>query len=83
MTDHLLPITVDGITATVEIRFTPQSLFVAASVELLSVQRNDDEVTTSSEWDRKAEALILARHGLRLQEMAAEAEFERMTGANV
>ena len=82
MTDHLIQVNVDGIAATVEIRFHPQSLFDAASVELLGVQRGDDELTTTAEWDRKACAHILARHGLRLQELAAEAEFERMTGAN-
>ena len=82
MTDHLLTVTVDGITATVEIRYMPESLFDVASVELLGVQRHDDELTTTAEWDRKACAHILERHGVRLQRLAAEAEFERMTGAN-
>lgn len=71
----------DGITATVEIEYHPRTLFSAASVELLGVQRHDDELTTTDAWDRKAEAHILATHGDKLQSLAEEAHFERQTGA--
>lgn len=71
----------DGITATVEIQYHPGTLFSAASVELLGVQRHDDELSTTDEWDRKAEAHILATHGDKLQAMAEEACFERQMGA--